>query len=100
MAVGFADEIVGVVKSHWSIACYHHSRGFWITLTEEEPQARRDALWRDWILTIAKLLRYVDTIAENCLETADDYYDRLLVFYNIWMTQPEIIGMNSLYHAG
>ena len=37
VTVGFSEEIIGVVKSHWSIACYHHSRGFWTTLTEEEP---------------------------------------------------------------
>ena len=100
ITVGFASEIIGDVESHWSTACYHHSRGFWTTLTEEEPQTRRDKLWRDWILTIAKLLRYVDTIAENCIEAADDYYDRLKVYWDVWSKSPELIGFNALYHAG
>ena len=100
VTVGFADEIVGDIRSHWSIACYKYSREFYDTATIEEPENRNQELWRDWILSITKLIRYVDVITENCIETADDYYDRLKIYYDIWVDTPEIIGFNALYHMG
>ena len=49
---------------------------------------------------MALLFRYVHPITEACIESADDFYWRLLSYYQMWHDEPILILYNSLYHMG
>ena len=65
----------------------------------EVPDDWSDKKWADWILSVSKVIRYVHPIAESCIESADDYYEKLLIYWITWK-DPIVIGFNSLYHMG
>ena len=38
-------------------------------------------------------------MADSCIETFDDYYNSMKIYYETW-TDPILLAYNSLYHMG
>ena len=96
---GFADEAVGNLQSPWTDACYGNAVGLYTTAAVDVPTSYDEERYHDMITGVSKVLRHVHPLALACIESADDYYEKMLVYWETWQT-PTILAFNSLYHMG
>ena len=99
VVVGFADEIVGNLQSPWTDDCYGNALGLYYTAAVDVPTSYDDERYHDMIVAVTKVLRHVHPLALACIESADDYYEKMLVYWETWQT-PVLLGFNALYHMG
>ena len=97
--VGLLDEAVGNHLSNWTAECHSHIEGFYETASVDVPLSYEEKRYNDMVVYVSKLIRHVHPLTEACIESADDYYDKLLVYWITWQT-PVILAFNALYHMG
>ena len=97
--MGLLDEAVGNHLSNWTAECTTHIEGFYQTASVDVPTSYDEKRYHDMITYVSKLIRHVDPLTEACLESADDYYDKLIIYWYTWQT-PAILAFNALYHMG
>ena len=97
--VGILDEAVGNHLSNWTAECHGNITGFYETATAEVPLSYAEKRYHDMVTDVSKLIRHVDPLTESCLESIDDYYEKLLIYWITWQT-PVILAFNALYHMG
>ena len=63
------------------------------------PDNFKNKEWYAMLLDISSIIKRIDPLADTCIETLDDYYYSMKVYYATWR-DPLLLAFNVLYHMG